>query len=67
MQAFQSNRAVEAVVNRSASFSSLELELLDLEQTVAAYLNGYVSRDSEAQAYYRSSRINRLVIHACQK
>jgi len=67
MQAFHSDRAAEAVVNRSASFTSLELESLDLEQTVAAYLNGYASRDSVAQAYYRSSRINRLVIHACQK
>ena len=52
----------EAALNRSALVSSL-----DLEQTVAAYLNGQASHDHVAVAYYRSSRVNRLVAHACQK
>ena len=56
------SHAAEAALNRSALFSSL-----DLEQTVAAYLNGEASQDNVAVAYYRSSRVNRLIAHACQK
>ena len=67
MQTFPSYQETQAALNRSALYSSLELESLDLEQTIAAYLNGHASPDEVAQAFYRSSRVNRLVAHACQK
>ena len=51
-----------ATRNRAALLPSL-----DLEQTVAAYLNGQANHDNVASAYYQSNRVNRLVAHACLK
>jgi len=55
-------QVADATRNRAALLPSL-----DLEQTVAAYLNGQASHDNVASAYYRSNRVNRLVAHACLK
>ena len=55
-------QVADAARNRAALLPSL-----DLEQTVAAYLNGQASHDNVATAYYRSNRVNRLVAHACLK
>ena len=55
-------QVAEAARNRAALLPSL-----DLEQTVAAYLNGQANHDNVASAYYRSNRVNRLVAHACLK